>query len=433
LGAKGGRGWKRFDTDDRAKALPDHEVDAAIVEVLRDDAATKGGFHRVFAAPDDPVAIDEAQALSLVILGPALAHTGKGASKSLATDSAADALMRCRASQRRLRNTLVFVAPDEANLGTAREVMRKALAWSSIDKDGRLQQQMTQAQAADARDKAKTNRESALKAIRTAWSHILYPVKSETAGKPFDLEHSLISSRDRAAIPVVVYDKAKADGIALEKLGTERLWHALKPIWPDDRPHLSIAEIADWFSAYVYLPKLRDRVVLENSIRDAVAKLDPQFGYADGFDEATGKYHKLIWAKNPPELISITAVLVREAEAESRLSEERAAGPTLGPGSPPRHESEPGTTRSAPGPTPVRKPRRFYGSVEIDLVRPVKSFDAILNAVVMELQRTSGAKVTLTLEIEAEANDGFAETEVGVVRDNARQLKFKSESTGFED
>ena len=65
---------------------------------------------------------------------------------------------------------------------------------------------------------------AALKAVRDAWSHILYPVKSETAGKPFDLEHSLISARDRAAIPVVVYDKAKADGIALEKLGTERLW-----------------------------------------------------------------------------------------------------------------------------------------------------------------------------------------------------------------
>jgi hypothetical protein len=63
----------------------------------------------------------------------------------------------------------------------------------------------------------------------------------------------------------------------------------------------------------------------------------------------------------------------------------------------------------------------------------VKSFDAILNAVVMELQRTQGAKVKLTLEIEAEAASGFAEGDIGVVRDNARQLKFKPESTGFED
>ena len=67
------------------------------------------------------------------------------------------------------------------------------------------------------------------------------------------------------------------------------------------------------------------------------------------------------------------------------------------------------------------------------MVRPVKSFDAILNAVVMELQRTQGAKVKLTLEIEAEAPSRFSEAEVSVVRDNARQLKFKAESTEFGD
>ena len=367
-----------------------------------------------------------------MIIGPSMPHAGKGASKSLATDAASDALMRCRASQRRFRNTLLFVAADEAQLGNAREVMRKALAWKSIVDDGRLQQQLTQAQATDARDKAKSNRESAQKAVRGAWSHILYPVKSDVAGKPFELEHSLISARDRAAIPSMVYDKSKADGIVLEKLGTERLWLALKPIWPDDRPHLSVSEIADWFAAYVYLPKLRDRVVLESSIRDAVAKFDAQFGYADGVDDVTGKYRKLIWAKNPPELVSPTAVLVREAEAKSQLSEEEAPGPTPGPGSPPAPEP-PGAPGPVTGPTSPSKPRRFYGSVEIDMVRPVKSFDAILNAVVMELQRTQGAKVKLTLEIQAEANDGFADSEVSVVRDNARQLKFKAESTGFEE
>ena len=64
--------------------------------------------------------------------------------------------------------------------------------------------------------------------------------------------------------------------------------------------------------------------------------------------------------------------------------------------------------------------------------RPIKAFDAILNAVVFELQRTPGAKVKLTLDIDASAPNGFAEEDVGVVRDNARQLKFKPESTEFE-
>jgi hypothetical protein len=67
------------------------------------------------------------------------------------------------------------------------------------------------------------------------------------------------------------------------------------------------------------------------------------------------------------------------------------------------------------------------------MVRPVKSFDTILSAVVMELQRTQGAKVTLTLEIEATTPSGFAEGDVGIVRDNAKQLKFKADSTGFGD
>ena len=67
------------------------------------------------------------------------------------------------------------------------------------------------------------------------------------------------------------------------------------------------------------------------------------------------------------------------------------------------------------------------------MVRPVKAFDAILNAVVMELQRTKGAKVKLILEIEAEAAAGFADGEVGIVRDNAKQLKFNAGSTGFEE
>ena len=144
--------------DDRAKALPEHEVDAEIVKMLSEDAKIRGGFHRVFAAPDDPTSIEEAEAVSLVIMSPSMPHAGKGASKSLATDAASDALMRCRASQRRFRNTLLFVAPDEAQLGNAREVKRKALAWKSIVDDGRLQQQLTQGQATDAGDKAKSNR-----------------------------------------------------------------------------------------------------------------------------------------------------------------------------------------------------------------------------------------------------------------------------------
>jgi uncharacterized protein len=421
--------------EDRAKAFPDHNVDEAISRLLRDDASDKGRFHRVFAAPDDPTAIDEVTALSVVVLGPSTPHSGKGVAKSAATDAVTDALTRCRASQRRFRNTLIFVAADEGLLATARDAMRRSLAWADIVADHRLQQQLTQAQAADTKDKAKTSRDGAQRAVRNAWNHVIFPVKTDAteAGKAFDLEHMALTAKDKGAIPASTYEKARADGIVMEKLGPDTLRLKLMPLWPDDRPHLPISEIADWFASYVYLPKLRDRVVLKDSIRDALAKLDSPFGYANSFDANSGTYSSLIFAK-APDVFGQSAMLVRADVALEHLRREAAISPVGeargGAASP---TGMPGGETPIPATVGPAKPHRFYGSVEIDMARPVKSFDSILNAVILELQRTPGARVKVTLEIEAEASSGFDNAEVGVVRDNAKQLKFNPGSTGFSD
>ena len=57
----------------------------------------------------------------------------------------------------------------------------------------------------------------------------------------------------------------------------------------------------------------------------------------------------------------------------------------------------------------------------------------IFNAVVMELQAHGAPKVKLHFEFPPEAPNGFAEGDVSMIRDNARRLKFKAESTGFEE
>ncbi len=305
--------------------------------------------------------------------------------------------------------------------------MRRSMAWASIVADDRLQQQLTQAQAADTKDKAKTSRDGAQRAVRNAWSHILYPVKTDTteAGKAFDLDHLSLTAKDKGAIPAGVYEKARGDGVVMEKLGPETLWLKIQPLWPEDRPHLAISEIADWFASYVYLPKLRDPVVLDQSIQDALSKFDAKFGYAESFDATSNSYSGLIYAKTAPDVFGPSALIVR---AEVALEHLRRQGSKEGVS-----EGDGGGTQEPPPPDEPIKPHRFYGSVEIDMVRPVKSFDAILNSVILELQRTPGAKVKVTLEVVAEAPSGFDDAEVGIVRDNAKQLKFRAEATGFED
>jgi hypothetical protein len=181
------------------------------------------------------------------------------------------------------------------------------------------------------------------------------------------------------------------------------------------------------------LPKLRDPAVLESAIAEGVSSADPQFGYADRFDESSGKYEGLVCGRLAPTRFSQDAVIVRKevAAVYAGQSENSVVGSP-----PPTGEVPIVSGPVAAGPTTVKgatRSKRFYGSVEIDMIRPVKAFDAILNAIVMELQRTQGTKVKLTLEIEAVADEGFSDNDVSVVRDNARQLKFKPESTGFED
>jgi hypothetical protein len=85
--------------------------------------------------------------------------------------------------------------------------------------------------------------------------------------------------------------------------------------------------------------KLRDRVVLETSIRDAKGEFDAPFGYTEGFDQTTGEYAGLIYAKaarksSPPARAPCSR---RHCEAASAARADRSvlSGPRRGrlPGS----------------------------------------------------------------------------------------------------
>jgi hypothetical protein len=123
--------------------------------------------------------------------------------------------------------------------------------------------------------------------------------------------------------------------------------------------------------------KLRDRVVLETSIRDAMGKFDAPFGDAEGFDQTTGEYAGLIYAR-PPEILSPQGLLVRADIVKQQVPRV----PTTPSCPVPGEDGSPGPAGpalGAPGPSPTLptpiKPRRFDGSVEIDINRPVKAFD----------------------------------------------------------
>jgi hypothetical protein len=75
--------------------------------------------------------------------------------------------------------------------------------------------------------------------------------------------------------------------------------------------------------------------------------------------------------------------------------------------------------------------RRFHGSAKIDATRLSRDVDVIASSVVQHLAGLLDAKVTITVEIEAEIPSGAPDNVVRTVTENCRTLKFEPNS-GFE-
>ena len=80
-----------------------------------------------------------------------------------------------------------------------------------------------------------------------------------------------------------------------------------------------------------------------------------------------------------------------------------------------------------PAPPKATQPRRFYGTVVLDSARAGRDASRVADEVVAHLVGQPGARVRVTLEIEAEIPQGASEQLVRTVTENARSLKFSNQ------
>ena len=74
---------------------------------------------------------------------------------------------------------------------------------------------------------------------------------------------------------------------------------------------------------------------------------------------------------------------------------------------------------------PPSRPKRFHGTVRLDPGRVVLDAGRVAKEVIAHLEGQVGARVTVTLEIEAELPDGAPEYVVRAVTENSATLKFE--------
>ena len=423
---------------DRARDISDEQADQRIIEFLRQERQHRAGFARVHAVPDHPTDIDDQRSTALVILPPSQLHDASAGSNSNAALAAAETLERRGSGQRRYRNALMFLGPDSANLISARENARRERAWASILKDSDLQQNLTGAQIDDAQTQANRSLDALRLSIRTAWVHVLYPSppdEEETKSRPgagyVIRSVRLVNRGGGKGIPQAVWDKVSADGAVIAEMGPANLAQSLEPVWPQDTNHITIEKIRDWFASYVYLPRLRDEVALDGAVRRLVAALASPYVYAASFDESANTYDGGLEGEIGPLTELATGLLVRREALQTAGS-----------------DGEQEVTRDAQQHTTVGKtgvrdkeqavvdsyPKRFYASIPIESDRAGLEVARIMDGLLVELTRTDGSELKLTLEIEGtSAREGYPKDVVDTVKANARDLKLDAESFGFEE
>jgi hypothetical protein len=86
--------------------------------------------------------------------------------------------------------------------------------------------------------------------------------------------------------------------------------------------------------------------------------------------------------------------------------------------------------RVEPPTPPAPRLKRFHGTVVLEADRVGRDAGRIAEELISHLVVQAGAKVTVTLEIDAQLPEGAADQLVRTVTENARTLKFTSQ--GFE-
>ena len=427
--------------EDRAEQYK-RDPDAIVQELderLRANLKRTGDFPRVHPFPQTGQDVPDDFDCRLVVLG--IDHPYSKEADS-AAEAAAKAILESRGNAPRLfRNTLVFLAADKTRLQDLDEAVRRYLAWDSILNE-RETLDLSPHQVKQAETQRKAAESTVTARIPETYQWLLIPTQA-TPQSPVEWQASRLTGQE--ALAERASKKIRGDQLytsyapTLLRMELDRV-----PLWRSE--HVEVKQLVEDFARYLYLPRLRDPEILLSAIREGVALLtweQDAFAFADSYDEAAERYRGLRSCQRIQlSDTDATGMLVHPTRARKQHDAEAAAKPTAtgtsggstaGPGNGSGGATSPsptdpsGTTTPA-GPLP---PKRFHGSVDLDSTRVGRDASRVADEVISHLSGLVGAKVRVTLEIEAEIPEGAPENVVRTVTENSRTLKFTGGS-GFE-
>ncbi|MCF2971517.1 DUF499 domain-containing protein [Synechococcus sp. Nb3U1] len=407
-----------------------HPVWEEIIKRLKADK-NRGEFSAIHVAPDSTADIpdDPTLGVRLVVLDPQHPHS-KGTEDSPARQWVENALNHRGSGSRYYKNTLLFLAPDKAKIENLERNTAQYLAWKAIvDEKDALNLDVFQSKQADT--KLKQSHQDVENILRDTYQWLLIPDQPDAQGG-IEWQETRLPNQDSPILQASRKASHENDLLTTCHASYLRLEALDKYLWRDTN-HIDLKRLWEYLTQYLYLPRLKNQSVLLEAVRDGVTSTvwADNFAYAEGFDDAKGRYLGLQAGTGINPSISPQSLVVKPEVAQQQLDEERRKKEE-------REErkedgestSVPLTSDSSPLTSISSIPilRRFHGNVDIDAMRINRDVPTIANEVIQHLTALNGATVKITLEIEAEIPEGVPDDVARTVMENCRTLKFNGQS-----
>jgi predicted AAA+ superfamily ATPase len=442
---------------DRAAQYDDETIYEIIKSYLKPEQRQKGDFASVHICPESGGdVIDEKNGVRLVLLKPHYPHARRD-SNSAAHVEAAKLLSLRGNAPRNYRNALIFMAADRTRVDELKQAARLFKAWDSIYEEAEpLNLNAFQRNQASLRRKDAHDRILAL--IPETYCWLLVPEQADPRKPDTMQEYKLQPQQGQGLLASTASSLLHTEELLIPRLAGLRLRQELDriPLWRGN--HVAIKELSENVARYIYLPRLKQQEVLAEAIRDGVKSESwrkDTFAYAEGWDEEQQRYRNLRAGEPVSVVLEGQALLVKsevaeaqfaaeqaELEAKRREQEEKANAynNTIHTQTPPVRErggfapvgnGAPVTNPNGNTPPTTNKPvetqqtQRFNGSVQINPRLMGSEAGRIMEEVVKHLTSLTGAKVKVTLEIEAELPSGAPEHVVRTVKENSNTLRFQ--------
>ena len=284
---------------DRATQLSDAETDRYITELLNTDVRRNNRDVVVFAN-GGAVIPDNSQGVRLAILPPDKAINSRAAETNDAETEAKRALLTNSNEGNRIhRNTILFLASKRDEARALRQAVKNFLAWHSISQvrngDDRRITGLTGERANQANVGLRNAASAVNAALVAAYRWGLAPSQPDpqdanriqfTEFRTNIVDHGEIVN---AAFNRFIEEEALVEKIApahLARILQDRVWGT--PAYGD---HVDVNALWEMLTSYIYLPRLRNRSVLQLCIEEGVVA--GAFGYARDYNPETGEYRGL--------------------------------------------------------------------------------------------------------------------------------------------